>query len=154
MTPVRLILPGAVLALAVAGLGLCGALAGAGASALLSGDLQGAFCEARRGARLDADSKLLTESSAACDEIRQALIDGHITLPQAVDALRAENARRPLPVRTQVGLFQGRTEVEHYAYHALAYVNAVLQGEAPDRREAVLNRLRAELEDMLRPRPS
>jgi hypothetical protein len=143
-------------ALGVAGLGAAGALAGAELSTrtFLCGALPDVAGEARRATQLDAESKLLAESSTACDEIRHALIEGHITLPQAVDALRAENARRPATVRTRVNLFRGCTEEEHYAYQTLSYLNVALEEEDPARREAVLTRIRAELEEMLRSRPS
>lgn len=139
--------------LLVAGLGLGGAAAGAAFSdrAFGSGDLAAALAQARRAAQLDAYSGRLTESSRACYRIRTELVEGRLSLAEAVDAMLAENARRPEAIRLRLERFPGRTDAERCARGLLRGARHWLADEEPARREAVLGRLQAQLQEIVQP---
>jgi hypothetical protein len=70
----------------------------------------------RRGAALDADIKLLLDSTAITQQVRDDLIAGRLSLRQALSALKAEDARRPPHLRRRLCPYvSGRTPEERYA---------------------------------------
>jgi hypothetical protein len=99
----------------------------------------------RRAERLEADRAALEDSLRQADAIRRELIAGDLTLRQAAAAFAEDNARRPPALRRQPHPHFAGTEEERWCVVVIASVENLLWLDP--RRDAVVARLRAELED-------
>ncbi len=99
---------------------------------------------ARRAEQLDADRATLADSLRECDAIRWEVIEGRLTVRQAAAAFAEDNARRPPALRRQPHPLFGRTEEEAWCQLVIGSVENLLWLDP--RRDAVVARLRAELE--------
>ena len=107
----------------------------------------GPAAEALWAERLDAQQQALARGCAVSEQIRCDLIEGRLTFRQAIAALAEEDARRPPQARSRFDLLPGRNDEERYGRATLICVENRLRDDP--RRDAVVARLRAELDDLL-----
>jgi hypothetical protein len=125
----------------------CTALAAAGRLACGWLSAVAADCEGLAGAleqrrQLEDDGKALRASDRAWREIRADMIEGRLNFDEGVEALRAENARRPRGLQVYTAGQRGRTEDERFCRLLIMQVKVVLEGDP--RRPAVLARMKNE----------
>jgi hypothetical protein len=147
MSPFRVLFAGAA---ALLGVGLYAGLAlfpGGPARPRSFRDVDPA-AEAVRTERLDAQHEALGHCLAVRAQVHADLAEGRLTLREAVALLREEDAgRRPPLMHVRINLFPGRDDEERWCRAAIFYVQSTLEGDP--RRDAVVARLDAELQDVL-----
>ncbi len=97
--------------------------------------------------RLEVEGRLILENVATTERVMKSLVEGQLSLREAVALLRAGDARLPVGRRRRSEFFQGQTEHERCCHAILFYVERMTLDRAT-RRQA-LARLEAELRDHL-----
>jgi hypothetical protein len=95
------------------------------------------------GRQLDEERAAALAGVERCLRIRQGVAQGRLTLDEAVDALRAEDDRRPPAQRTRCDNLPGRTHEERFCRHLIEWVKEACAGDP--RLTSVLARLQGQL---------
>jgi hypothetical protein len=103
--------------------------------------------EARRQEQLESDRATLIPIVAERERIINELIEGRCSLPDAADALREACERKPSHLRESYLRASEQSSEEFFV--RLAFIRAESAVTDHPRREAILARLRGELQDYL-----
>jgi hypothetical protein len=103
--------------------------------------------EERRGPQLEADGAIMFHVNDEDRKITADLIEGRLSLCAAADALRAVRDSKPARLRAQDDYPPERASEEYFVRRAFRGAEIELRDDP--RREAILARLQAELDDFL-----
>jgi hypothetical protein len=103
--------------------------------------------ESQRESQLNDDGTIISRVNNENRAIIDALIDGRLSLRAAAAAMRAVGASKPAHLRIPEEHLPEQAVEEHYVRRAFKWANYTLTDDP--RHDAVLERLRAELDDYL-----
>ncbi len=103
--------------------------------------------EGQRGSQLEADNALFLNLNIENDKIITQLIEGRLSLCAAADAMRAVHENKPARLCVWDDRPPEQSVEEYFVRRTIRWVEAALVDDP--RRDAVLMRLQAELDDFL-----